>query len=167
MLGLRPTLTLRVARAEDAHALAELQASIYAEGRWFVGDGAPSAETLQVRLRHPRSTSLYLVAESQAELWGWLELNRLSAKRLNHVAMLTLAVHKTQRRSGVASRLLNEAYAWARRSNISKISLNVRAGNVGAVRLYEREGFVHEGLERKHIRTQSGFEDNLIMAKHL
>ena len=167
MLGLRPTLILRAAAPGDARALARLQESIYKEEAWFVGDGAPNAETLALRLRHrPMSHSLYLVALTQGELCGWLELNRLSAKRLSHIALLTLAVAKAHRRSGVASQLLSEGYVWAKRFNIKKITLNVRANNHGAVRLYEREGFEHEGLERNHIRTADGFEDNLIMAKY-
>lgn len=57
------SLTVRPARAGDTLALHALQQTIYAEARWFVGDGAPSADAITRRLRSldPRH-SCYLVA---------------------------------------------------------------------------------------------------------
>ena len=143
-----------------------MQRAIYDEDKWFVGDGPPSPETLAARLRSLNSNhSLYLVALKDGELSGWLELHRLAAKRLNHVAILTLAVAKTKRRGGLGANLLRGAYDWARQVGVLKLTLNVRENNVAAIRLYESEGFELEGREHKHVRTGAGFEDNLIMAK--
>ena len=51
--------------------------------------------------------------------------------------------------------------------NIAKITLNVRAGNSGAIALYEAEGFRIEGREEDQFVTDDGFEDNLIMARRI
>ena len=159
---------IRVAQGSDAGGVVELLAEIYAEDRWFVGDGPPSAGSLARRIRsEDRSDVLLLVATTEREVIGWLELQRLQADKLRHVAVLTLAVARAYRRRGVATGLLREAYAWAERHGVAKISLSVRANNDAAVALYERERFVHEGREVGHIRVESGFEDNLIMARFL
>lgn len=146
-----------------------LQQQIYAEDRWFVGDGAPSVGSLERRLRTLEPVqSLYLVALDRSDnIAAWLELNRLGPQRLRHVALLTLAVASCQRRQGLASALLHEAYRWARSVDVAKISLNVRANNGAAIRLYEQHGFILEGRERAHIKLGEGFEDNLIMARLL
>ena len=169
----RTRFRVRNATSEDAAALAILQKAIYDEEHWFVGDGPPSVEALARRLRslEPKM-SLYLVATGSAagtagEVTAWLELNRLMATKMQHVAVLTLAVTAASRRQGVAGNLLSEAERWALRVGVEKISLNVRANNGAALKLYERSGFVLEGRERAHIRLERGFEDNLIMAKFL
>jgi ribosomal protein S18 acetylase RimI-like enzyme len=159
---------IRPARGSDAGAIVALLAEIYEEDRWFVGDGPPSAASLGRRIRgEDRSDTRFLVATADRGVAGWLELQRLVPEKLRHVGVLTLAVGRAYRRRGVATGLLRDAYAWARRQGVAKISLSVRANNVAAVALYEREGFVHEGRESRHIRTNEGYEDNLIMALFL
>ena len=165
-------LVIRPAKAGDAASLAALQGDIYAEERWFVGDGPPSVNVLTRRLRtlEPQS-SLYLVVlfreKGQEEVGAWLELHRLLPSKLRHVAMLTLAVAEPYRRRGAARSLLREAYRWGRQVGLKKISLNVRANNQAALTLYQKEGFVLEGREQAQVRLDDGFEDNLIMAKFL
>lgn len=159
---------IRQARPRDAAQIVQLQAGIYREGRWFVGSEAPSEDSIRRRLQYlnPQS-SLYLVAERNRQLLGWLELNRMQPQRMKHVALLTIAIGAPWRRQGLASRLLSEAYEWCRQVHIGKITLNVRARNTGAIALYEREGFKLEGRETDQFVTDDGFEDNLIMALKL
>ena len=166
--------TVRAALPTDASALEALHRGIYDEGRWFVGDAAPSAETLRSRLRLlDEKRSSYLVAVGRdgggrdGALQGWVELHRLTPQRLSHVAVLTLAVGHLYRRQGVAGALLEAAYPWAAAVGVLKLQLSVRAGNGAAVALYEREGFVLEGCERNQVFDDGGFEDNLLMAKFL
>lgn len=159
---------IRAAAPADAPALAALHAQIYAEGRWFVGDAAPSVEVLRGRLRGLEPTrSLYLVALCGRALCGWLELHRLPPKKLAHVAVLTLAVGQPYRRQGIAARLLAGSYPWGREVGVLKLQLSVRARNEAAITLYRREGFVLEGRERAQVMDDEGFEDNLVMAKFL
>lgn len=162
------SLTIRAPTALDAPALTALQGSIYDEGRWFVGDGPPSAEALRQRLRLlDPARAHYLVAAREDALLGWLELHRLSPKKLSHVAVLTLAVGAPYRRQGVAGGLLARAYPWAREVGVKKVQLSVRAPNRAAITLYKREGFVLEGRERGQVCDEGGLEDNLLMAKFL
>ncbi len=171
-------VVIRPATVSDAAGLGTLHRGIYGEGRWFVGDGSPTTETLRGRIRALAPTrSLYLVAAEtgdlgtktalKSELRGWLELHRLTPQKLEHVAVLTLAVGEPFRRRGLAGALLAHAYPWAREVGVLKIQLSVRARNAAAVSLYEREGFELEGRERSQVFDDEGFEDNLLMAKFL
>lgn len=170
MLLETPQLQIRPALSSDAAQLTALQQSVYDENRWFVGDGPPDVAALTRRLRSLEPAgSLYLVARApgEDELIAWLELHRLFPQKLKHVATLTLAVKRSWRGRGLAKMLLHQAYDWAKTSGVRKISLNVRANNLDAIRLYERQGFELEGREKAHIKLEDGFEDNLIMAKIL
>lgn len=173
MSTLSPAAQVRGAQPDDAEALAALQASIYAEDLWFVGDGPPSAERLRRRLRSLETgMELYLVAGrwvpgGPPQLYAWLELNRFFMAKMRHVAMLTLAVSEERRRQGLGRRLLVCACDWALEVGVAKVQLNVRATNSAAIALYEAEGFVLEGREKRQIKTASGYEDNLLMAKFM
>ncbi len=155
--------------------------TIYREGRYFVGDGPPLAESLARRIDgDDPSYALYLVAEcgqddvregdvresDEQEVGAWLELHRMQPRRMQHVAVLTVAVAPAWRRHGLGRGLLRRSYAWAADVGVSKVSLNVRAGNTSAIALYRSEGFLEEGRERGQVRTDDGgFEDNVIMGR--
>ena len=159
---------IREAKGGDAPAVVDLLGSIYDEGSWFVGDGPPSAGRLARRIRGESARdALFLVAADARHVVGWLELQRMAPSRMRHVAVLTIAVARERRRRGIASGLLRRGYAWADRHGVEKISLNVRENNAAAIALYEREGFVREGREARQIRTDAGYEANLIMARFL
>lgn len=159
---------IRSARPTDANQLHELQEGIYAERRWFVGHSAPHSDSLRQRIRFLDPASmLYLVGERNGQLLGWLELNRVQPQRMRHVALLTIAIGAPWRRQGLGRALLAEAYGWCGRVGITKITLNVRSRNSGAIALYESEGFRLEGREVDHFLTDDGFEDNLIMARSI
>lgn len=162
--------SIRPARASDASAVTRLLAGIYREERYFVGDGPGTSASLAARIGMDDSQrSLYLVAVRGPAVVGWCELHRSPAWRLEHVAVLTLAVSPSERRNGVGRSLLREAYAWCRKVGVLKVSLHVRAGNDAAIALYGSEGFALEGREVGQVRLEPGgrFEDNLIMGKWL
>ena len=148
--------------------LRALQQGIYDEGCWFVGDGPLSEPALAARLQHtPSDRGAVWLAERGDRAVGWCEVTRLAAERLEHVALLTVAVARGERGIGVGRALLAEAERWARAQRLRKLSLHVRGGNVAAIGLYRSLGFAVEGVERGQVRHGAAFEDNLIMAKHL
>jgi len=159
---------VRFARRGDARAWRALQQGIYDEGCWFVGDGPASEATLAARAQFtPRDRAAVWFAERDGRLMGWCEASRLQAERLEHVAVLTVAVAAHSRRLGAGRALLAEAEAWARELGLRKLTLHVRAGNDAAISLYRQSGFELEGVERGQVRHGDAFEDNLIMAKYL
>lgn len=170
---------IRLAHPGDAQDIVRLMRTIYREGRFFVGDGPPLPESLARRIgTDDPSYALYLVAELRPgegregeggagrQVGAWLELHRMQPRRMQHVAVLTVAVAPQWRRRGLGRSLLRRCYRWAADVGVAKVSLNVRAGNTAAIALYRSEGFVEEGRERGQVRTDDGgFEDNVIMGR--
>lgn len=180
----------RSAREGDSRAVTALLRGIYAEWSYFVGDAPASERNLAMRIAtHDVARSYYAVATLNGSVVGWAELHRSPAWRLEHVAVLTLAVAPQARRRGIGTGLLEKCYEWCRRVGARKVSLHVREGNEAALQLYLSEGFELEGRERGQIRlgpegdprraagsgtaraaeraVASAFEDNLIMGKWL
>jgi [ribosomal protein S18]-alanine N-acetyltransferase len=83
----------------------------------------------------------------------------------DEVHIVNLAVHEQWRRQGIARLLLDDAFACGRARNMRIATLEVRAHNVPAVRLYE-------SLEFRRVAVRKGYyadngEDALVMLKSL
>lgn len=74
-----------------------------------------------------------------------------------------IAVTKTARNRGIASLLMHRVSVLAREKNLSFVSLEVRASNQTAIRLYDRFGYRQVGLRRNFYRTP--VEDAAILTK--
>lgn len=109
--------------------------------------------------------SAFLIAEAAGEIVG--VLNYFGGKRnaLRHAATLGLSVRFAWQNHGVGTALLSTAIRMARESGvIRRLNLYVYADNARAIRLYERHGFVREGVRRKAIRRDGQFIDDYEMA---
>lgn len=78
-----------------------------------------------------------------------------------------LAVEPARQGEGVARRLVEAAVAEAGRRGARKVSLRVLGANAGARRLYERCGFVVEGVLREEFFLDGRWVDDVFMARHL
>lgn len=65
------------------------------------------------------------------------------------------------RRQGIGSELLQAVIAWSQERGAQCVELEVRVGNRAAIALYERAGFVSEGLRRGYYRDPE--EDAVLM----
>jgi ribosomal-protein-alanine N-acetyltransferase len=75
-----------------------------------------------------------------------------------------LGVHPDFRRRGLARSLMRDAIGEARSRRASVVTLEVRAGNAAALKLYETEGFAVVGRRPTYYE---GREDALLMEKKL
>ncbi len=76
-----------------------------------------------------------------------------------------IAVHPDYRRHGIADRLMNRLETAAESRGLQFISLEVRAGNVPAIMLYQKHGFVSCGRRSNYYSFPR--EDAVIMTKFL
>lgn len=114
------------------------------------------------------ASDVCLVAvETDGFLCGEIHAKRESPAIFAHVlGGLTVAVHPERQGRGIGSRLFEALITRARVMHppILRIELAAGAGNGGAVRLYERLGFQHEGRQLARGRLPDGrFEDDILM----
>ena len=115
--------------------------------------------------RHP-DAAVYAVVDGDAII-GRLSLARDSHSASRHVADLGLMVAQTHRGLGVGRALLDAAVGWAGAAGVRKLELHVFPWNEPALRLYERYGFVREGLRARHYLRDGTDVDAVLMAYFL
>jgi L-phenylalanine/L-methionine N-acetyltransferase len=163
-------ITLRAAEPADAAALSAL---IGSEG---VFEGTSQLPLMPVASRVERYSKmdpagLLIVAcvqEAGAEkIIGMLGLHLVQpGLRRAHVRGLGIAIDAAWQGQGVGQRLMTAAMHWADNwAGILRIELTVLADNPRAIALYERHGFVREGIMRGHIMWQGQLADTLAMAR--
>lgn len=101
--------------------------------------------------------NLYLVAEKDGIPVGCAGLTVLDQEG----DIAKVMVREDCRMQGVACRLLSQLIAEAEKCGVTEFTLEVRSGNRAAVRLYEKLGFVTEGIRPGFYEKPA--EDALIM----
>lgn len=140
-------MVVRPMRLEDVPALARMEQEIFSQ---------PWSEKQFADLL-TRSYTLYYVAERTGEILGFAGLTRLG----NEGDVDKVMVRETCRGQGIASLIMEELLEEGRKRGIEEFTLEVRAGNIPAIRLYEKFGFVSEGIRPGFYEKPS--EDALIM----
>jgi ribosomal protein S18 acetylase RimI-like enzyme len=87
---------------------------------------------------------------------------RLKVRHVGHV--IGMMVRPEARGAGIGALLLEACIAEARHAGLEMLTLTVTAGNQGAVRLYERHGFVAYGTLRRALKVGGRYHDKLHMA---
>ncbi|WP_419321278.1 N-acetyltransferase family protein [Caulobacter sp. ErkDOM-E] len=155
---------VRAARPDDVMALVDLHRAVAA-----VPDGLarrPEEITRDYVERFLAGVSFVAVGPDGA-IWGEIHAGRETVALFAHVlSNLTVAVHPDCQGLGIGSRLFEALIAHARAMDppILRIELAAGAGNPGAIRLYERLGFKHEGRQVSRGRYPDGrLEDDILM----
>ena len=111
----------------------------------------------QLRSCLPDGQHVLLVAEEDGRLLGYVGMLFV----LDEGYIANVAVAPDARRRGVASALIRELLARARALELSFATLEVRAGNVPAIALYEGFGFVPVGRRKNYYDAPK--EDAVLM----
>ena len=142
-------LIRRVGAAEDLSGVEALQRETFTSA-W-------SADAIRWELEYTDVARLYVMETPARELVGfcacWIVFDEL------HIN--SFAVSPARRRQGLATRLLTTVFAEARAAGATSATLEVRASNLAARRLYERLAFTVEGVRRDYY--QGPREDALIL----
>jgi len=141
-------LIIRRGEEKDILAIEELEKQCFATP-W-------SYESLKYDIVE-NNRALYLVAETDGEIVGYVGIWKIVDE--GHIT--NVAVSPDHRRKHVASALLESLFRVTQRAGILRCTLEVRAGNMPAIKLYESFGFKEEGV-RKGYYEDNG-EDALIM----
>jgi len=110
-----------------------------------------------------------LVALVDDEVAGYVRLARATPLGASdHVVIVAgLAVDPTRQRQGIGAALIEAAAAEACGRGARRLTLRVLARNEGARRLYERAGFVVEGVLCGEFFLDGEYVDDVLMALDL
>ena len=123
----------------DAEAAATLEAENFSEP-WSVNSFMEEIG---------KESSVYLVAYDGERLIGVCGL----VTSFDEGEVLNVSVKKEYRKQGIALQMLHRLFHEADNMNVKHLTLEVREGNVPARTLYEKLGFVCEGIRPNFYRN--------------
>jgi ribosomal protein S18 acetylase RimI-like enzyme len=139
------------------------------ERKYLARIQAPPLESVrQFALKSIESAAIRLVAlsqeENQARVVGWCDISPMEREGFTHRSTLGMGVHADFRRRGIGARLINEAISRAKENRLERVELEVFASNAPAIKLYEKAGFVVEGVKKKARKLDGAYDDMVQMA---
>ncbi len=106
----------------------------------------------------------HFVAVEGDNVLGWVDIAPQFGEARAHIGTLGIALLPEARHRGLGRRLMQAAIEKAWANGLARIELSVRVDNMNALALYERCGFVREGLLRRAHRIDGVDHDVLAMA---
>ncbi len=101
----------------------------------------------------------YRVAVVDGRIVGYMGMYQtLDEGNITNVAVLT-----EYRRQGIANALIAEYVKLAQERKLALLTLEVRKSNLGAIKLYEQNGFVSVGVRPKYYNNT---EDAILMTRY-
>lgn len=164
--GPRREVTIRARRTSDAEAFARLhEAASVMEGTFQLPYQTRAAWDARFAATPPGSS--VLVGEMEGRVVasaGLFPLGR--SPRFRHAAMFGLSVHPDVQGQGVGDAMMRAALDQADRwLGLTRVVLEVFVDNDRACALYERHGFVVEGVERAMAMRRGTHADSYLMAR--
>ena len=159
--------TLRPGRPTDGRALARLFAAVREEGRWLIttpGSVSEPSEAFWISELIRSEEHLVIVAEADGDVVGNVLVNVERGVATAHVGVLSICIAAAWRDVGVGTELVAAAQRWVRERGLRKLSLGVFPDNGRAIAVYEKRGFVREGMRRMQYRSGERFRDEVLMA---
>ena len=101
------------------------------------------------------------------ELVGIINITADQRPRVRHIGDVFLGIKKAYWGNGLGSVLMEEAIEWAKSSgSVRRLQLTVQKRNLAAVHLYEKMGFIIEGLQERGACIEGGeFLDVYLMGQ--
>lgn len=166
-------MIIREANITDAEKLYEMLCRLDEETDYMMYEPgerqkvSPNSDRLKSYLEEASSgTDLMLVAENDSgEIVGFLGAERGKLNRVQHTAYIVTGIREAYRRQGIGTRFFKQLEEWARSKGIVRLELTVECPNIAAKNLYEKNGFVVEGLRSKSMRVNGEFVDEYNMCK--
>ncbi|MFQ3671928.1 MAG: GNAT family protein [Verrucomicrobiia bacterium] len=164
---------IRAARPEDDAALFHLVRLISAHREWPLLLPEEELQSPEEHRQHiewfraARNRALLIAENPNGDLLGYASAcgGQYAIDQLNAVLIVEVSPH--HRRRGVATKLLHHLERWARHVGLHRLELTTLIDNEPARHLYEKCGFIVEGLKQESRFVAGRFRDELLFAKIL
>jgi len=128
-------------------------------------EGPPIETTREFVLGNIRGNWPHLLATNDTgKIMGWCDITALNRPVFAHIGSLGIGVLAPYRGQGLGKALIAAALKQAKLKGLTRIELTVRENNKSAIALYEKFGFVTEGVHRNAVCIDGHYENHLFMA---
>ena len=135
------------------------------ERRYLAFLEAPPLESTRAFIRNNIAHGYpQFVATLEGEVVGWCDVTPKSRPIYAHCGVLGMGLLPRFRGQGLGRRLITRTLHAARAFGLTRVELTVREDNANAIALYEKVGFVTEGLQRNGALVDGEYENIIEMA---
>jgi len=158
--------TIRNIEEADIEGFHQALSGVVNEQKYLLTLSPPSLENVScfIRKNIENNTAQY-VADENGEIIGWADIVPKEVEAMRHVGLLGMGIVTTHRGKGIGSELLNIVISHAFDNGLKRIELEVFSTNTVATKLYEKNGFEHEGTKRNARYLHEKYEDVHLMAQ--
>ena len=163
------TMTIRRAEPHDAEEIISFAEIIAAEtDNLTFGPGEfgiqADDERAFIKDTNSKDNSAFFVGVVDGAISGMAIFLGGKRPRIRHAGDLSISVRRSCWGVGAGEALMKELLAWAKATGIvTKVNLDVRTDNEGAIRLYRKLGFTDCGLDRRAMNVGGRYFDCLLM----
>lgn len=143
---------LKVEDADVIQAVADLEQDVFQDA-W---------SRKEVESTVGQKYSVCAVAKEGQEILGYY----LCYCVLDECEIARIAVNQKDRRKGIGQSLFSHLLQLCRERNVSKILLDVRESNLPAIRFYEKNGFIKDGIRKNYYAGEKS-ENAILMSVNL
>ena len=163
---------IRDAEPKDAQSLIDVNMNIVNEKIFMMREPDEAIYTIdgeknKIERYLNSEGSLYLAAEVNNKVIGYIDFQNGGLKRTKHAGSFSIYILKEYRETGIGSMLLSSLIEWAEKNPlIEKLTLAVFSTNEKAQILYKKLGFREEGRCPKDMKLSDGtYMDSVLMYK--
>lgn len=110
-----------------------------------------------------RAKSPHFVALVEGRVVGWCDIQPMQRETQAHGGVLGMGIVDGHRSGGIGTALMRATLEAARKAGLQRVELTVREDNARAKALYEKVGFVTEGVKRKAALHDGRYYDLILM----
>lgn len=157
-------VTIRPMVKEDVDKLHAFFSRMPREDRLFLRDDVSIRDVIESwagELDYERV--LPLVAEVGGNIVGDATLHQRKFGWTNHVGKVRIVIEKDYRGKGLATRMVEELIAIAKRAKLEQLVVELMADQTAAIAAFKRLGFEKEAVFYNYVKDQTGEERNLVV----
>jgi RimJ/RimL family protein N-acetyltransferase len=111
-----------------------------------------------------RAGNPHFIALVDGRAVGWCDIQPMARETQAHGGVLGMGIVGSHRGKGIGKALMRAALEAARKAGLTRVELTVREDNLRAKALYEKSGFITEGVKRKAALHDGHYYDLVLMA---
>lgn len=161
-------MNIRYGTEEDADNLLDLMTKLDYETKNMLfepGERSTNSDGLKNRLSIEKEEQLMLLVEDHNKLCGFLSAQRGHVNRIKHTSYIVVGLLEEIQGRGIGTKLFEKLEQWAKENQITRLELTVVETNGPAIHLYEKMGYIKEGLRRNSMIVDGSYVNEFYMSK--
>lgn len=162
-------VNIRPVNMDDAESLWEMMSALDAETKYMMyepGERTKNMDRIISAIREAtEGDNLFSVAESTHGIVGYISAQKGNLRRIKHSAYIVVGIRMLYQHQGIGTLFFKQLDIWARDKGVTRLELTVMCPNRAAKHLYEKNGFVVEGIKKNSMIVDKAYVDEYYMAK--